>query len=203
MEHTSQNGILGYSSIAQKLIKQENEANNFACEVLAPSCILKQLNINSVDDILKFSNLPVKHSIYHINNITNFSNIDDISERLIKIFNEYIRKNTYNKEETKINPKKYIPLLLSIFSIIVITTIVLFPALRENKSSSNIPINNEVINKSTETNVNNNKIFYVTKTGSKYHIKDCRYIKDKNNLIELKYNDNALKDYKPCSVCIK
>lgn len=203
LEHSSSNNILGCSLLSETLIRQENEANTFACEVLAPSCILKQLNINSIDDILKFSNLPAKHSIYHINNITNFSNIDDISERLIKIFNEYIRKNTHNKEEAKTKPKKYIPLLLSIFSIIVITTIVLFPALRENKSSNNIPINNEVINKSIETNVNNNKIFYVTKTGSKYHIKDCRYIKDKNNLIELKYNDNTLKDYEPCSVCIK
>lgn len=204
LDHSSSNNILGYSLLSETLIRQETEANTFACEVLAPSCVLKQLNINSIDDILKFSNLPAKHSIYHINNITNFSNIDDISERLIKIFNEYITKNTYNKEEIKIKPKRYIPLMLSISSILIITIFILFSSLKENNNiPNNEPIKNEIINKSTTSNVDNNKVFYITKTGSKYHIKDCRYIKYKNNLIELKYNDNLLKDYEPCSVCIK
>lgn len=202
LEHTNQNGILGYSNIAQKLIQQENEANTFACEVLAPSCVLKQLNISSIDDILKFSNLPVKHSIYHINNITNFSNIDDISERLIKIFNEYITKNTYNKEEIKIKPKPKKPYLkfFGIGSILTVCLIFILASLKNNITPNKIP-NNTTSNNSIE--VANNKIFYATKTGTKYHLKDCRYVKDKIDLIQLNINDENFKNYEPCSVCIK
>ncbi len=191
---------ISYSLNCPNLVEQENEANLFACEVLAPSCVLKQLNIKSIDDILKFSNLPAKHSIYHINNITNFSNIDEISERLIKIFNDYIKRNTYIKEETKPKKENHIQ-ILSIFGIVSIILIVSFVFLKEKGSSNDIPLNNNTVNNSVNENIDNIIIYYATKTGSKYHLPDCRYIKNKNNLIPL--NDNLFKNYEPCSVCIK
>lgn len=170
--------------------------------MLAPSCIFKEMEIYSIDDIIKLSKLPVKHITQHIPNITNFYSLDDISERLIKIFNEYITKNTYNKEETKIKPKPKKPYLkfFGIGSILTVCLIFILASLKNNITPNKIP-NNTTSNNSIE--VANNKIFYATKTGTKYHLKDCRYVKDKIDLIQLNINDENFKNYEPCSVCIK
>ena len=202
LKHSSNNNIIGSGLIKETLIRQENEANTFACEVLAPSCIFKEMEIYSIDDIIKLSKLPVKHITQHIPNITNFYSLDDISERLIKIFNEYITKNTYNKEETKIKPKPKKPYLkfFGIGSILIGCLIFILVSLKNNDTPNNIPNNTA---SSNLIEVANNKIFYATKTGSKYHIKDCRYVKDKNNLIQLNIDDENFKNYEPCSICIK
>ena len=41
---------------------------------------------------------------------------------------------------------------------------------------------------------------YVTKSGDKYHLDGCRYLS--KSRIAMKYED-AKKDHKPCSVCLK
>nr|WP_317357963.1 ImmA/IrrE family metallo-endopeptidase [uncultured Tyzzerella sp.] len=205
LKHSSSNNVIGNGLIKETLIRQENEANTFACEVLAPSCIFKEMEIYSIDDIIRLSKLPVKHISQHIPNITNFYSLDDISERLIKIFNDYITKNTYNynKEETKIKPKAKKPYLkfFGVVSILVICLIFILTSLKNNNNPNDIT-NNSVSSNLTEI-VTNDKIFYATKTGSKYHIKDCRYVKDKNNLIQLNIDDENFKNYEPCSICIK
>ncbi|WP_250278764.1 ImmA/IrrE family metallo-endopeptidase [[Clostridium] colinum] len=204
LKHSSSNNIMGSSLIKENLIRQENEANTFACEVLAPSCIFKEMEVYSIDDIIRLSKLPIKHITQHIPNITNFHSLDDISERLIKIFNEYIKKNKYDNEETKINPKvnKSYLKFFTVSSILTICLIFILISLKNNNISNNSMINNTAPITSIET-ITNDKVFYTTKTGTKYHLKDCRYIKDKNNLIQLNFNDDNFKKYEPCSICIK
>ena len=43
-------------------------------------------------------------------------------------------------------------------------------------------------------------IVYVTKSGKKYHIKDCPTIKSSKNVTAVSFED-AVKKYSPCSVC--
>ena len=43
-------------------------------------------------------------------------------------------------------------------------------------------------------------VVYVTSSGTKYHLKSCRYVKNKTNIIELS-RDQAQKKHTPCSVC--
>lgn len=45
-----------------------------------------------------------------------------------------------------------------------------------------------------------NKIYYITKTGKKYHTADCSYLKSK---IEITYEDILMGGYEPCSRCIR
>ncbi|MCH5194517.1 MAG: ImmA/IrrE family metallo-endopeptidase [Oscillospiraceae bacterium] len=44
--------------------------------------------------------------------------------------------------------------------------------------------------------------YYVTASGSKYHVSDCRIIKDKSNTRRLTKEDMELGKYDPCEVCI-
>ena len=52
----------------------------------------------------------------------------------------------------------------------------------------------------TETIIPQTDIVYVTKYGTKFHKTGCRYIKGKDDLVELS-RTQAEKNYTPCSVC--
>ncbi len=57
--------------------------------------------------------------------------------------------------------------------------------------------------KEQETKTNEQGVYFVTKSGKKYHTQDCSYIKGKDSLIEitdLQINDG---NYTACSKCIK
>lgn len=84
--------MAGHSMLLETFKNQEDEANFFACEVLAPSCVFHQLNINNVDDIKNLSKLPYEHAKNLFSNITNFNSLDDISEKILDIFNSYIKR---------------------------------------------------------------------------------------------------------------
>lgn len=43
---------------------------------------------------------------------------------------------------------------------------------------------------------------FITKFGTKYHVDGCRYIKDKDDLIELSVDEAEHAGYEPCDVCI-
>lgn len=46
-------------------------------------------------------------------------------------------------------------------------------------------------------------IVYVTKYGKKYHLAGCRYIKDKNDLLEISIEEAEHAGYEPCKVCFE
>lgn len=43
---------------------------------------------------------------------------------------------------------------------------------------------------------------FITKFGTKYHVDGCRYIKDKDDLIELSVDEAEQAGYEPCEICI-
>lgn len=44
--------------------------------------------------------------------------------------------------------------------------------------------------------------YYVTSSGSKYHIKDCIYIREKTNIRRLTQEELESSEYEPCKVCL-
>ncbi len=67
---------------------QEMEANLFACEVLAPSCLIKHLKLTKIDCILNTFNLPPKYILGYINSFKNYNHSDSyLSKLIIKKFN--------------------------------------------------------------------------------------------------------------------
>lgn len=61
-------------------------------------------------------------------------------------------------------------------------------------------------NKSDQTNtqqVLTENVYYMTKSGTKYHVASCSYIKSKDSLTVVTAEDINLYNYAPCSRCIK
>ena len=46
------------------------------------------------------------------------------------------------------------------------------------------------------------KTYYITSTGFKYHEKDCHFLKNKENVQEITWDDLKDSDYAPCEFCI-
>ncbi len=44
--------------------------------------------------------------------------------------------------------------------------------------------------------------YYVTETGSKYHEKNCMFVKDKNSVCRLIEEEFQSGDYEPCKTCL-
>lgn len=91
LEHKAYNGVVGHSMLVETLKTQEDEANEFTCEVLAPSCVFKKLNINSIEDMKLLCQLSHSHAKSHIVNITNFNSLEDLCQKIITIFDNYIK----------------------------------------------------------------------------------------------------------------
>lgn len=157
---------------------QEKEANLFACEVLAPSCLIRHLKLTKIDCILDNFNLPPKYILSYINNFKNYNYSNSyLSKIIIKKFN--------NIKNNKFFFKK---ILIFILSTIIFLSMFIFT-------------NNNFKNFYDVSIRNNQQIFYLTKTGKKYHIKNCRYLKNKDNYLIL-LNQQEINKYKPCSICI-
>ena len=73
------------------------------------------------------------------------------------------------------------------------------PSTYKPSSSSNTTTDNNSNNNSGTSNIINKTYVYITETGSKYHIKGCRYLK--NSMIKIKLTNAKKQGYDPCSVC--
>ena len=66
LNHTYSGCILGKAENAEKTDEQEREADIFACEVMAPSCILRdKFGVDTVEGIQKISRLPEEYAYQH------------------------------------------------------------------------------------------------------------------------------------------
>ncbi len=189
LEHTSLNSILGKSSSTTKQNEQEAEADIFALEFLAPTPVLATLNIVSHKEISRLTGLSEHISKSIVPTILEEKELSFSlsSVQIIDFFNEYISYSKKYKTKNKFNFFGILILLIVLISIISL--------------SSNIYINS---NKAAEINTNSNteieKIYYVTKTGSKYHIDGCMYLSDSK--IPISLPDAIENNYIACSVCI-
>ena len=44
--------------------------------------------------------------------------------------------------------------------------------------------------------------YVLTRTGDKYHLPSCYYVRDKNDLVEITLEEAEKGGYEPCKVCI-
>lgn len=195
LNHKNENCEFENSNV-EVFLKQEYEANEFAFEVLAPSCILKELNIFNVEAIEKISKLPYKHIKSHLINVINCPDLDEYSNKLITYFNDYINniKSQLNNNIKIIDKfKKAAPKMTVV---LIIISVFIGSSLLFIKNT-----NNEKYIKTFSKNYN--IVFFATRSGSKYHIQNCRYVKNKNNLIKFTKNSEIFKKYSACSICIE
>ena len=99
--------------------------------------------------------------------------------------------------------------LLAVCLIVMLTVFTTYITLKNNNTK---PSGNSNFQTSTETpSLSENLIrpplkenqVIVTISGTKYHMPDCRYVKNKTNVIEEDINTAINDGYAPCKVCIK
>lgn len=170
--------ILGHEDDSPQ---NELDANMFACILAAPIENLPT-NIKTAQDLSSACTIPIdKAEEYWA----------EIKERLPK---------------PKLSTKHKI-LISSIITIVILClSIAGFMLSKIFSNSQDAPIVNQTPIVHTPTpieNISQNQDVVVTISGTKYHLPDCRYVKNKTNVIEEDINAAINDGYAPCKVCIK
>lgn len=202
--HLSSFGALGYD--AGFITKpQEDEANDFAVEFLAPTYVLNQLHVNTISDVQKYTLLDANHCGTALSNVqTNEPNAENNLE-VATLFKAYIKDIHKGKHKQKLLNSLWFatPIAIIILSMTLLAHNALFnkrpdnvyqtpPAITTTPMPSDIP---ETSIPNTTGNV------VVTSTGKKYHLPDCRFVKDKTNTRTLSIEDAVQEGYAACDVC--
>lgn len=195
MGHISESGVLGYNNNPGIADLQEIEANDFALELLAPVCILKSKRIKTTEDL---ENIAL---VSHNNSTKQFD----------KLLHHKRKYTEHEKELLKLFgiTRNFSPIIKSIVAIIIIIVSIFFgmqlPQFTDETSSeTHSDINSSPAVTTTEAPVpvaeTVEELVYVTKTGTRYHKADCRYVRN-NKTSKSITAEEAKTDYTPCKVC--
>lgn len=172
--------------------EQEEEANLFACEVLFPSVLINYAKYNSVEEIVNNSLLDCKQAHFYLKNISECNMNNLINELILHKF-----KSRFLEQIEQPHSKKRKYLFISLASIIIFLIIIANITLLNNKHSA-INVSSEI---KQEIGSNINTVF-ITKTGSKYHLKNCHHLKNRASIkLNIKNDKVILKNYEPCKIC--
>ena len=187
--HMSDSSVLGYKPGGLIDEGQEDEANEFALEFLAPVCVLSKKHINTPQLISATTLLDDKRSRLVADEVQHHKKYTEYEEKLCDQFNEIKEKNI------KI---KYIV-------VAIITAIILITATMTTGRKNNQPNieQTQVIQEATPTPAPQimDIDVVVTKSGQKYHTLGCKHIKDKSNLIHMTINEAIQAGYEACEDC--
>lgn len=182
LEHTIKNSVYGKSEDCDEEAAQEREADEFA------EALLSQLSFTQCAD--------TKTS-------------KKVSEHVQDYINDYeANKNSFIKKHSK---------LICISAAAAVAAITIFyasinhnrqslPSAAQNNiyahlqstpdNSINKPVSSSVIDKPDAS-----LTVYKTKSGDKFHLSDCQYVKNKSNTISLDYQEALNAGLEPCKVC--
>lgn len=119
---------------------------------------------------------------------------------------EYWQEIKNIKRRSKSTARKLALPIVSVLAIIALIGIVTYSYKRTNTPSAiQSTVIPDITSASTEYPQQTfmGKDVVVTVSGNKYHIPDCRYVKNKTNTIEANINDAINDGYTPCKICIK
>ena len=113
LKHTYTDCILGKSGNSKNDDEQEHEANRFACEIMAPSCILKKLKVCTADALRQYALLPEEYINMQICALHKYE-ISYIPEReTIKYFKYPLHElRQHRKRHTSLQNSPYIFLII-------------------------------------------------------------------------------------------
>lgn len=187
--HMSDSSVLGYKPGGLINEGQEDEANEFALEFLAPVCILCKNHISTPQLISETTLLDDKRS-----------NLVADEVRKHKKYTEYELKLC-----NQFSTKKEINIKIRYVAMAIITALILITATMTTDRKNNQPNieQTQVIQEATPTSEPQimDIDVVVTKSGQKFHTSNCKHIKDKSNLIHMTINEAIQAGYEPCEDC--
>lgn len=91
---------------------------------------------------------------------------------------------------------------------IIVLSVVLLLSFKNQPTTPNYPNyreeTNTVVTPAPDVNVySQDDLFYITSSGTHYHLKDCKHIKYKSNIIHISKDEVDTLNLEPCDDCIK
>ena len=181
--HFSDTGILGYHSDGLLNESQENEANAFVLNFLAPPCIMRKSHIYTHKQIEKNALLDPRLCDNIRINIRRNGKLTLQEIRLCNQFKGFVH------QKLQADILKYTGIAAA--SILLIAG--LFIWLQPFSSTENMTPTASAIPETYQV--------MVTPSGEKYHKPGCIYVRDKANTQELSMQEAERLNYEPCDVC--
>lgn len=182
---------------------QEKEADEFAIELLAPTCILKSVRQITPEKISHLTLLERSKAENVFFKVKSHSNNTRDEQKLCNLFKIYEKDTKYNMLTQR---QKYIALFTGI---IAVCTIGIFIG-RYSSNSQKYPIpspSSQIVATQTPapTPVTDSDVLArqvaVAASGDKFHRSDCRYVKNRTNIDIMSVEEALSKNLAPCSVC--
>lgn len=192
-------GILGKALDQKTTDTQEAEADEFARTVCAPLPVLYRCHIRSSNDIERFGLLngaEANHQFVLLSKIDPSIGLSDIEKEVSNQFLSFIQDVKFMRLRGV--AKRYVPICVIAF-IVGILLMVPFNQAQQKPA----PVSNAVNTRAPATSLPITETVYVTRTGDKYHVGGCQYIKGKDNLQEMTAGEAEQAGYEPCSVCVR
>ena len=198
LSHLSESAVLGYKPFGLIDDEQEDEANEFAIEFLAPVCILRKKRITNIKAISSITLLDYKRSRLVADEVIRHKKYTDYE---IELCNQFCANETKKEKNIKI---RYT--VIAIITAIILVTSYMINMNVNKSNNTEHTINNstaqtQVIQEATAAPVIAGVDVVVTKSGQKYHEPGCNYRKDKANLIHMTLKEAIGAGYEPCEIC--
>lgn len=183
---------------------QEIEADDFAVELLAPTCILKKmrgLTPEKISHITSVSREDAEHIFFKVKSHT--MNID-LECRLCDIFDLF--NNGAIKYKNITSRHIFFAVLTSITAVSCTLILLSNPTRQNDVDTDVIPTTIPTIQAyqdlpgATNSTDVSNDIVVVTKSGEKYHRPNCRHVNGKN-IFEITIVEAIKRGYEPCKDC--
>lgn len=158
---------------------QHNDANLLAAIITAPPELVKKNKIK---------------------------NAIELSEKCLIPYNVACKYWSEIKDTIRTSYRKHFFIIGLVLTTIILTSAVWFTLLQYTKSNNieSVESNVAIIQKQNTTPIiNDETTYYITSSGTHYHIKDCQYVKYKTNVTVVKGKDILNSNLLPCKRCIK
>lgn len=163
---------------------QEKEANEFAVELLAPTCILKNHRNLTPEKISHLTLLERSKAENVFFKVKHHKTNTEAEQKLCNAFD--IKKSDISK---------YIK-----YFVAAVCVCVMFIIFYENHNNADISYINATPQPTQQISASNTTVV-ITKSGTKYHLPECQHVKYKTDVIEMPKEEAIRLDYEPCKVC--
>ena len=225
LRHTTENGIVGLCDDPQRMVMQEEEADAFAAEMMAPACVMHERGITDIEGLINTHLISREQAVKHAENLSRRPDTEE-ELKLCDVINH--RGKT----------SKNILWGVCAFALIcVLMTLLMFVNTINVPDSTSSPAQNSTVTTTapepssgsadttkpdkttvptsgtttttthTEEEPQESSVeptenaVYVTPKGKKYHKPDCYHIAGKTNIFKLTVEEAEQSGYEPCKDC--
>lgn len=214
LKHTAEKNVLGITPTPEETARQEREADDFAAEMLAPSCVMFALGIKNAHQLERFG-LTAEQALRHVENIR------EPETEIEKSLCERLPAGRYRKRSTGYAHIAAVSVAVAAIGILIsvsagtghtddvstvtseppaVTLEVIEDASDNAAATSQTTTPPLVTTTSAPVEDPESETVYITKSGKRYHKADCRHIVG-HDVVEKTISEAEQDGYTPCKDC--